>query len=298
MDFLKKTKLNNKKDKANSDEPPIYQTIDPTAAPKLLTSPKDSKSKPSIAKETKSVPKPMVMPPKSYDEYVKEDRQARRDKQRAEPDSEDSDSDNGKMSKQIVRRKDKQRAETDSEESDHDSRRKSKQIARRKNKQRAESDSEDSDYDHQKKSKQVARRKDKAVAKRDRRTSKKKRRDESDSDSDEEMIVTKTARKKTLDSIDEMNSGMVDLLCHVFQVYPKKVNKWCEDGLIKWDRQLNEYDVEKILDKQDDEGEVKRFRKEYAKYKDRWQKPAEEAGPSSRRGPAVVIQAVPTIGMS
>lgn len=160
----------------------------------------------------------------------------------------------------------------------------------RKDKHRAAEESEDSDVDVPRKPKKASRNDETALVKRskkgDKKVSKQKRRDDTDSESEEEMIVTKTARKKAL-TFDEVDDGMVDLLCGTLGVSEGKVERWCDDDKIKWDRQKNEYDVEKVLVKAEDD-EVKRFRKEYAKFKDFWQLPAEHAGPSGARGTMII----------
>lgn len=160
---------------------------------------------------------------------------------------------------------------------------------RTKGKQAAASGSDDSDSEDAKPSKQIARREVtlKEVAKRGKSKAKpKKRRD--DSDSEEEVIVTRTVRKKTLD-FDDLDPGYVKLLCAAFKVAEGKVETWCKKERIKWDNKDNEYSIDKI--KADEEDDDCRYcDKEYKKQKKMWQRPSEkEAGGGSSRGLPMII---------
>ena len=161
----------------------------------------------------------------------------------------------------------------------------------RKGKQPVDPGSEDSDSEDIKKSKQLVRRDKMEVAK-----GGKSRRPRGDSDDDEEeMIVTKTVRKKRLD-IDDIDDGFVALLAEAFRVREDKVASWCEKDLIKWDNKTNEYDVSKILDREDDK-DVRWFNNQYKKYKKEWQMPAEDAAPGrSSRAPNIIIDNRPMYG--
>jgi len=152
----------------------------------------------------------------------------------------------------------------------------------RKVKQVAASESEDSDSEDAKQTKQIVRREvTKEVSKRGKSKAKAKRRRD-DSDSEEEVIVTRTVRKKALD-FDDLDAGYVELLCDVFGVQPRKVQSWCEKERIKWDNKENVYSIEKIL-ADEDEKDCKDYEKQYKRHKKMWQRPSEKedrGGPSS-----------------
>ncbi len=152
----------------------------------------------------------------------------------------------------------------------------------RKVKQVATSESEDSDSEDAKQTKQIVRREvTKEVSKRGKSKAKPKRRRD-DSDSEEEVIVTRTVRKKTLD-FDDLDEGYIELLCDVFGVQPIRVQGWCEKDRIKWDNKENEYSIEKIL-ADEDEKHCKDYEKQYKRHKKMWQRPSEKedrGGPSS-----------------
>lgn len=165
---------------------------------------------------------------------------------------------------------------------------------RSKGKQVAASESGDSDSEDAKQTKQIVRREaTKEVSKRGKPKAKPKRRRD-DSDSEEEVIVTRTVRKKNLD-YDDLDPGYIDLLCDVFGVQERKVHSWCEKERIKWDNKENEYSIDKILADEDDKN-CKDYEKHYNRHKKMWQRPSEK---EDRGGPSrgIIIDNRPMMSM-
>lgn len=227
----------------------------------------------------------------------------------------DSEDDFGdKMGKAMVRRG--QRGGDDSDENkygasrhrqedysedDRDDR-KGREIVRRGKSRRdpSESDSE-SDYAHRskKKGKEVARR-DKDPKKKNKKP---KKRQESSSESDsDEQIVEKRQRFEAI-SFGELNQDYMLDLRKCFEVRVEKIDKWCDDGLIRMDTKDGSFNADKLLNsKKVEEDEKKKwavFEKKYRRYI------AENPGgdmhfiprfnkylPKGRSGPSVIV--VPT----
>ena len=257
MDHLNKTVRNFKKSKNKEEDlPPAYDTVAPSTPQQPLPKQNSLDQKPARqppAQESTSTSRnPKSKMPKA--DFSGDERRPRKGNPYGDPESDGSDMEDMRKSKQLVKR----------------------------GKQRAASDYDDSGAEDMRKSKQLVKR-----GKKDK--SSKKRRD--DSDSEEEMIVTKTARKKVLD-ITEIDPEFLNLLMEAFGVRRSKIESWIDKDWIKWDNKTNEYDISKILDKNDDDdGGIKFFNKEYKKHKDRWQMPREDAAGSShpRRGGRPVI---------
>ena len=174
---------------------------------------------------------------------------------------------NDKKGKAIVRRgtrggdEDKygasRRRRDDFAEDDRDDR-KGREIVRRGKSRRDPSESEsESDRGHRskKKGKEVVKR-----GKDSKKKSKKSKKQESSSESDsDEQIVEKRQRFEAI-SAGELSRDYVEALRRCFEVRVEKIEKWCDDGLIRMDTKDGSFNADKLLNsKKVEEDEKKKW---------------------------------------
>ena len=152
-------------------------------------------------------------------------------------------------------------------EDDRDDR-KGREMVRRGKSRRDPSESEsESDRGHKskKKGKEVVKR-----GKDSKKKSKKPKKQESSSESDsDEQIVEKRQRFEAI-SIGELNPDYIGSLRKCFEVRAEKIEKWCDDGLIRMDTKDGSFNADKLLNsKKVEEDEKKRwavFEKKYRRH--------------------------------
>lgn len=158
----------------------------------------------------------------------------------------------------------------DHSENNRDSR-KGKEVMRRgksrKDASESESESEsDHGYRSKKKGKEMVKRENESTKKH--RKAKKKQESSSDSDS-EEQIVEKRQRFEPV-SIFELAPDYVECLRRCFEVRAEKIEKWCDDGLIRMDTKDGSFNVDRLLNsKKVEEDEKKKWavvEKKYRRY--------------------------------
>ena len=79
------------------------------------------------------------------------------------------------------------------------------------------------------------------------------------------MIVTKTAKFRDVD-FHELGQPYLDALMKVFEVREEKVERWCHDGLIRYDNKSQMLNAEKLFKQKasdDERKEWDRFEKKY-----------------------------------
>ena len=190
----------------------------------------------------------------------------------------------------------------DHSEDDRDDR-KGKEVVRRGKSRRDPSESEsesDRGYKSKKKGKEVVKRE--KDSKKKNKKSKKKQESDSESDSDEQ-IVEKRKRFEAV-SIGELNPDYVGGLRKCFEVRIEKIDKWCDDGLIRMDTKDGSLNADKLLNsKKVEEDEKKKwavFEKKYRRHIEetpggdmhfipRFEKYLPKGPSRGRSGPSVVV---------